>query len=194
MLLSEPIVRLLFEHGAFTPADTRATALALIWLALGLPAHVLTKALAPTFFAYGDTKTPMLAAFTALTVTVVAALVLNRSYGVAGIAAAVALGASVGALLLAISVAIRFGLTLDPARRARLWRVMLAALAMGGMLWLATRSLAPWLDGGHRLIAAIVLAGLIATGMAIYVAGLAMLGVARPRDLLQALQKPDLHG
>ncbi len=40
IVLSAPIVRLLFEHGAFTAADTASTAQALIWLALGLPAHV----------------------------------------------------------------------------------------------------------------------------------------------------------
>ena len=55
IVLSEPIVRLLFEHGAFTAADTAATAQALIWLALGLPAHVLVKALSPAFFAREDT-------------------------------------------------------------------------------------------------------------------------------------------
>src|SRR6266700_5589742 len=59
--LSEPIVRMLFEHGAFTAADTVATAHALMWLALGLPAHVLIKALSPAFFARGDTVTPLLA-------------------------------------------------------------------------------------------------------------------------------------
>lgn len=193
MLLSEPVVRLLFEHGAFTTADTRATALALTWLALGLPAHVLTKALAPAFFARGDTRTPMLAALAALGVTVAAALVLDRSYGVAGIAAAIALGASVGALLLAVWAAIRFGLTLDPATRARLWRIVLAALVMGGLLWLATRSLAAWLDGGHRLIVAVLVAGLIVAGITIYAAGLAMLGAVRPRDAIRALRKPDLH-
>jgi putative peptidoglycan lipid II flippase len=193
MLLSEPIVRLLFEHGAFTAADTRATALALTWLALGLPAHVLTKALSPAFFARGDTKTPMLAALAALVVTVAGALVLNRSHGVAGIAAAVALGAWAGALLLLICAKIRFGLALEPATRARLWRIVLAALAMGGPLWLAARGLAPWLDGGHRLIVAIVLAGLIAAGIAVYAAGLALLGVVRSRDVIHALRKPDLH-
>ncbi|MBN8960332.1 MAG: murein biosynthesis integral membrane protein MurJ [Rhizobiales bacterium] len=193
MLLSEPIVHLLFEHGAFTAADTRATALALTWLALGLPAHVLTKALAPAFFARGDTKTPMLAALAALAVTVTAALALDRSYGVAGIAAAIALGAWVGALVLIICAKIRFGLTLDPATRARLWRIAFAALAMGGLLWLATRSLAAWLDGGHRLSVAVLLAGLIAAGIAIYTAGLALLGVVHPRDLLQSLRKPDLR-
>jgi putative peptidoglycan lipid II flippase len=193
MLLSEPIVRLLFEHGAFTAADTRATALALTWLALGLPAHVLTKALSPAFFARGDTKTPMLAALAALAVTVAGALVLNRSHGVAGIAAAVALGAWAGALLLLICAKIRFGLALEPATRARLWCIVLAAFAMAGLLWLAARGLAPWLDGGHRLIVAIVLVGLIAAGIAVYAAGLALLGVVRPRDVIHALRKPDLH-
>ena len=57
--LSEPIVRLLFQHGAFTAADTAATAQALMWLALGLPAHVLVKALSPAFFAREDTRTPL---------------------------------------------------------------------------------------------------------------------------------------
>lgn len=193
MLLSEPIVRLLFEHGAFSAADTRATALALTLLALGLPAHVLTKALAPAFFARGDTRSPMLAALAALGVTVAAALALSRSHGVAGIAAAVALGAWTGALSLLICARIRFGLALDPVTRARLWRILLAALAMGGLLWLATRSLAPWLDDGHRLIVAIVLAGLIATGIAVYAAGLAILGVVRPGEAIQALRKPDLR-
>jgi putative peptidoglycan lipid II flippase len=49
ILLSQPIIRVLFERGAFTPADTIATAQALSILALGLPAHVLVKALSPDF-------------------------------------------------------------------------------------------------------------------------------------------------
>ena len=193
MLLSEPIVQLLFEHGAFTAADTRATALALTWLALGLPAHVLTKALSPAFFARGDTKTPMQAALAALAVTVAAAMVLDRTHGVTGIAAAIALGASVGALLLIICARVRFGLTLDPTARPRLWRIVLAALVMGGLLWLATHGFAAWLDGGHRLIVAVVLASLIAAGIAIYAAGLSILGVVRLGEAIRALRKPDLR-
>ncbi len=60
IVLREPIVRMLFEHGAFTALDTAATANALMWLALGLPAHVLVKALSPAFFAREDTLTPLL--------------------------------------------------------------------------------------------------------------------------------------
>ncbi len=58
--LGEPVVRMLFEHGVFSAADTAATAHALMWLALGLPAHVLVKALSPAFFARDDTATPLL--------------------------------------------------------------------------------------------------------------------------------------
>ena len=61
IVLAEPIVRLLFEHGAFGADDSAATAHALMWLALGLPAHVLIKALSPAFFARSDTMTPLLA-------------------------------------------------------------------------------------------------------------------------------------
>ena len=59
LVLSEPIVRMLFEHGAFTAVDTAATARALMWLSLGLPAHVLFKSLAPAFFARENTTTPL---------------------------------------------------------------------------------------------------------------------------------------
>ena len=59
--LSEPIVRLLFERGAFTATDTQSTSQALIFLALGLPAHVLVKALSPAFFARENTYVPVVA-------------------------------------------------------------------------------------------------------------------------------------
>ena len=71
IVLSEPIVRLLFEHGAFTAADTAATAQALTWLALALPAHVLVKALSPAFFAREDTLTPLMATLKGVAVAIV---------------------------------------------------------------------------------------------------------------------------
>ena len=81
IVLNEPIVRLLFEHGAFTPADSAATAQALVWLALGLPAHVLVKALSPAFFAREDTKTPLVATLNAIAVALGGALLLGHLFG-----------------------------------------------------------------------------------------------------------------
>ena len=88
ILLSEPVVRLLFEHGAFTSADTAATAHALMWLALGLPANVLVKALSPAFFAREDTLTPLVATLKGVAFAIVLAVLLGHWFGASGIAAA----------------------------------------------------------------------------------------------------------
>src|SRR3954452_24168696 len=82
IVLRGPIVRALFEHGAFSAADSAATAQALALLALGLPAHVLVKALSPAFFARADTTTPLLAALKGFAVAIVVAVVLGWIYGV----------------------------------------------------------------------------------------------------------------
>ena len=135
---------MLFEHGAFTAADTIATAQALTWLALGLPAHVLVKALSPAFFARDDTLTPLLATLTGVAVAIVLALLLGRLFGAGGIAAGIALGAWSSALALIGRGAATFGFSIDAAARRRLPRIVAAALAMGGGLWLA----APLVLGG----------------------------------------------
>ncbi len=115
IVLSEPVVRMLFEHGVFTATDTAATAHALMWLALGLPAHVLVKALSPAFFARDDTSTPLLATLKGLAVAIVLAVVLGQLYGAPGIAASIAIGAWSSALALIRRGAVTFGFSIDAA-------------------------------------------------------------------------------
>src|SRR5436305_1571199 len=137
IVLREPIVRALFEHGAFLAADTAATAQALALLAFGLPAHVLGKALSPAFFARGDTATPLVAALKAFAVAIILSIVLGQICGIAGIAAGVACGAWSNAFSLVRRGAASFGFSLDAAARRRLPRIAIAALSMGGAVWLA---------------------------------------------------------
>ena len=59
VVLAEPIVRLLFERGAFTPDATAKVSLALRCLAPGLVAFSSVNILARAFYALGDTQTPM---------------------------------------------------------------------------------------------------------------------------------------
>jgi len=59
MVLAGPIVRLIFEHGRFTPADTRWTAYALIAYSIGLIAYSCIKIYVPSFYALNDTRTPV---------------------------------------------------------------------------------------------------------------------------------------
>ncbi len=177
IVLSRPIVHLLFEHGAFTANDTTATARALALLALGLPAHVLVKALSPAFFARDDTGTPLLATLVGLAVAVLAALLLQSWSGASGIAASIALAAWSCAGVLIARGAVTFGFSIDAPARRRLLLIVSAALAMGALLWLKASVVLAWTAGGHGLAQAAVLGILIGGGLAIYALLLTLFGV-----------------
>lgn len=71
ILLAVPIIRLIFEHGAFTAADTIATANTLIFYAIGLFAYSANKVLVPAFYALGKTRYPVIASFLAVGLNIV---------------------------------------------------------------------------------------------------------------------------
>jgi putative peptidoglycan lipid II flippase len=182
-------VRMLFEHGAFTAADTAATARALMWLALGLPAHVLVKALSPAFFARDDTMMPLWAALTGFVVAVALAVGLGHWYGAGGIAAAIAAGAWSGAFSLIRQGAASFGFSIDAAARRRLPRIVAAALAMGGLLWLSAAFVLPLAADTHGLAQAALLGVLITGGIAVYGLLLAPFGVIGWHEAVTAFRQ-----
>jgi putative peptidoglycan lipid II flippase len=185
-VLSEPIVRLLFEHGAFTTGDTVATAQALAWLTFALPAHVLVKALSPAFFAREDTMAPLFATLQAIVITIALAFVLGHLFGPNGIAAALALGAWSNALSLIRRGATTFGFSIDAEARRRLPRILAAALAMGAALWFAARALPA---GGHGVVEAAGLFALIAAGVAVYSLFLHLFGAIGWREAVDAIRQ-----
>jgi putative peptidoglycan lipid II flippase len=195
--LSQPIVRLLFEHGAFTTEDAAATARALVWLALGLPAQVLVKALSPAFFAREDTMTPLLATAKGFVVAIVSAVLLGHLFGATGIAAGIALGAWSNALGLIRQGGETLGFSIDVAARRRLPRIVTASLLMGAALWLTTMLEATATPSAHSLVQGGVLLVLIAGGMAIYGLLLRLFGVTGWREAVSAIRQTpsgDLRG
>jgi putative peptidoglycan lipid II flippase len=187
LVLSGPIVRMLFEHGAFTATDTASTARALMWLALGLPAHVLFKALAPAFFARENTTTPLLAVLKGIMLAVAACFLFSRLFGPEGIAAGIALGAWSSALSLLRAGAATSGFSLDAAARRRLPRIVTAALAMGGLLWLAAGQTP--VQSLHGVAQAAVLLSLIGGGIALYGLLLRLFGVTGWREAVDAIRQ-----
>ncbi|UYO54286.1 murein biosynthesis integral membrane protein MurJ [Rhodopseudomonas palustris] len=190
IVLAEPIVRLLFEHGAFSAADSAATAQALAVLAVGLPAQVLAKNWSAAFFAREDTRTPLVATLISVAVALVAAVLLGRLFGAVGVAAAISLGAwSNAALLLGRGVQ-RFGVTIDAPARRRLVLIVLASLVMGALLWFAAGVVLPLMATGSTLVQGAALAVLIGGGLIVYAAVLMLSGVIRPDGVLRALRRP----
>ena len=186
--LAGPIVLVLFERGAFDPVASQATARALTAFALGLPAYVLIKALSPGFFAREDTTTPVKIAAVAMVYNVIAALVLMQFLAHVGIALATASSAWINAALLGLTLRRRGYLRVDARLKARLPRIVGAALVMGGALAVVAAEL-DGLLAGPAAVRIAVLAALIGGGFVLY-GGLAQLfGAARITELKPMLRR-----
>jgi putative peptidoglycan lipid II flippase len=172
LVLAEPIVRVLYERGAFAANNgTPLVSAVLSIFGLGLPAFVLIKAFTPGYFAREDTRTPMYFAAISVLVNVSVALTLFPSIGAPGIATASAIAGWVNAVLL-LAVLIRRGhWGRDVGLIGRIPRLLIAAVVMGAVLHFAVGYFAPELASGARLrVQAITLVGLVAAGTAVYFA------------------------
>ncbi len=71
MILREPIIRMLFQHGQFVAESTRLTARPLLYYAAGLPALACVKLIVPAFYSAKDTKTPVIVALISFALNIV---------------------------------------------------------------------------------------------------------------------------
>jgi putative peptidoglycan lipid II flippase len=130
VVLAEPIVRLLFEHGdKFTAVSTARVAFALMCLAPGLVAYSTVNILARAFYALGDTRTPMKISIVCLTINFAVSCILIQPMreGGPGIANIFTSLVNVGLLLFALRKKLA-RLELAPLR------VTLLPLAIAGLL------------------------------------------------------------
>ncbi|GAI77442.1 unnamed protein product, partial [marine sediment metagenome] len=85
-LVARPLVSAMFEHGKFTAGDTEATALALLFYALGLSGFFIQQIVTRAFYSMHNSKAPMRSAMIAVLVNVILNLTLIWFMGVAGLA------------------------------------------------------------------------------------------------------------
>ena len=104
---------MLFERGAFGPAEAQATAWALAAYAIGIPAHVIVKALNAAFFARQDTATPVRVAVVVTAANLALGVALMPVLEHVGIALATGLTAWANLALLAGALRRRGFLHLD---------------------------------------------------------------------------------
>lgn len=85
IVLGEPIIRLIYERGAFTASSTPMTAYALAGYSIGLTGYAAIKVLSPAFYALNDAKTPMIIAVCSIAVNALASYLFRNwlsNYGV----------------------------------------------------------------------------------------------------------------
>jgi putative peptidoglycan lipid II flippase len=167
IVLSEPIVRVIFERGAFTAADTLATAAALQGYALGLVGYSAIRIATPSFYALGLSRTPMVVSGVTVAFNLGLNLVLVRVLGFAGLALGTSLAAMVQAAALLYLLQRRVPGIAGPALAGSLARILAASCVMGVAAAGLDRTLDVWLPGDTLALRAIRLA--LAIGGAVIV-------------------------
>ena len=188
LVLSEPMIRLIYQRGAFDASQTDLVSTALFWFAFSLPSNGLFLLLTRTFFSLQRPWIPTAISAANLAVTALAALALYGPFGVGGIVAST--GIATGASVVAQCVILRRelgGLELprlgDTALRIAIASAGLAAVSFG--VW-------DLLDSalGRSLPAQLVsLSAGLAGGAAVYLGLARALRVAELDQILRLLRR-----
>jgi putative peptidoglycan lipid II flippase len=187
LVLSEPMIRLVYQRGEFTPEQTTLVATALFWFAFSLPTNGLFLLLTRTFFSLQRPWVPTGIAAANLAITALAALGLYH-LGVGGIVAstAIATAASVvlqGVILRRILNGLELGRLLDAAIRITIAAVALAAVSYG--VW-------DLLDSalGRGLVSQIVSLGAgLGLGGLVYLGAAKLLRIAELEQILRLVRR-----
>ncbi|MCC6622848.1 MAG: murein biosynthesis integral membrane protein MurJ [Deltaproteobacteria bacterium] len=188
VLLAEPIVKALFQFGAFDQRSTEATAFALRFHALGLFFIGQARVLTQVFFAYKDLKSPLWVSAGDLVVNIGLCLALSLPLAQGGIALAASLAALVQSVALHALLARRLGSLGLGALLARVGRMALAAAVMAGaLLGLDALWPAAGITSRVTLFGWLALAGALAAGTYLVCAHLA--GADELDELWSALKR-----
>jgi putative peptidoglycan lipid II flippase len=141
LALAEPVVRVVYERGAFDARDTALVAAAVRAFAVGVAAYAGIKVAATAFHARGDTRTPMLASLAGIAVNLAVLLAGRGPFGFDAFAASTAAGALANYAVLRV-VDRRLGRRAAPGT-AFSAKVLLAAAAMGGAVLALGSTLLP---------------------------------------------------
>lgn len=163
--LAEPIVRLLFERGHFTPADTASTAAALRLYAVGLVGYATARIVSPVFYAMGRSRVPVAVSLCTVVLNLVANLVLVRFMGFRGLALGTSLAMLVNGVVLLALLRRRLGGLEDVHLGLTFAKIVIAALVMAAVSAGAERLAAGAMPGAGTLMQAVRLVSAITAGL-----------------------------
>jgi len=195
LLLASPLLATLFGYGEFSQSDTYMSSLSLMAYALGLPAFIYIKVLAPGYYARQDTKTPVRIGIQAM----VANMLLNLLFVIPlvliefegphlGLALATTGSAYMNAFMLYLGLK-REGIYRRQSGWGRLWlQIILANALMAAFLYIYSPGTETWYSW-PLLERVPYLLGFVFIAMSIYVASMLLFGF-RPKHLKHSAPTP----
>jgi putative peptidoglycan lipid II flippase len=168
IVLAEPIIALVYQHGRFSPAATHATAVALQLYAVGLVAYSAVKVVAPAFYAVDQARIPMIASISAVGGNVILNVALHPVFGYRVLALGTALAATLNFAVLYTMFSRRIARIGHAGMAVYLARVVVAAGMMAAAVYGARVGLAALVPGASIPARALVALVPVVVGGLVY--------------------------
>jgi putative peptidoglycan lipid II flippase len=188
IILRDPIVQVLFQHGAFDAQAAAGTASALMAYSLGLWAFAGVRVVVQAFYALQDTRTPVRAAVTAMGINIALNLLLMGPLRHTGLALATSISSIINFVwLLSLLIRRHGGFELDELWRSH-GKVLLASLAIVLIGW-PISAMALWQQDGQAWLKGCWLAIGLAASVVGFCAAAAWLGSEELAVMWQLLRQ-----
>ncbi|MBY0462686.1 MAG: murein biosynthesis integral membrane protein MurJ [Alphaproteobacteria bacterium] len=175
VVLSYPLIKLIFGHGHFTLQDVAATAPALAAFALGLPAYVAGKVFSTTYFAREDTTTPVKVAIICVISNFVMNLIFMKWFLHVGMALATSLAAWINVVILGVLLKREGLFTFSRQLLFMTLKIIVLSAAMAGVLIYGQEAFP---NNGASLFGEIgITLGYVFLGIIVYIIGGYFIGV-----------------
>jgi len=190
-MLAAPIISVLYQHGRTTAEQTRQTAGALQFYAIGLVSYSALKVLTPAFYAIDKRKTPMMVSFLAIGMNIFLNWLFTFRLGWRhrGLAFSTSLVATINFLLL-YALMWRHTRRLETRQMlVELGKICVASVLLALVCWAANRL---WLDAWESLrflqkLGALV--GTIAIGVITFFGAALLLRVSEVQDITDLVRQ-----
>lgn len=170
MVLRVPIVRILFERGAFDERSTYLTSIALFYFSIGMTAYGLRDVLSRSFYSMKDTKTPMINGAMAVALNIILNLLIVRYLKLGGLALSTSIAAIFTTFLLFASLRKKIGKIGGMSMFIAFLRAAFASLVMGITVHLSYGILLNKMPANTRIYETAALGMTIVLGVIVYAA------------------------
>lgn len=188
VVLSTPIVQLVFERGAFNAESTHLVSIALFWFAFSLPFGGLNLLLTRTFFAVQRPWIPTRLAALNMIVDIIVSLALYKPLGIAGLIIGTVAANVVMTALQVHRLRIGFNGRLEGRQTTMITaRILVASALLGGVSWVVWYALDALL--GRSLPAQIVsVGGAGAAGLLVYMRAVLVMRVPEAHQVSRLIR------
>lgn len=167
IIFATPLIKLLFERGAFDSQAITLTSSALLFYSIGMLGIGLREILSRAFYSMQDTKIPVRNAAIGMILDIILNVILSRYLGIGGLALATSIAATITTVMLFISLRKKIGPFGIKHISISFLKILIASLIMGVLSVLSFNSLKVVLSTNISLLLAIII-GVVSYFVIIY--------------------------